>query len=81
MTVREPIDLLHDYPADLRVVVNGYEDGYDYVRPELIFTRTIRLYSGRNSWEGTHADLEYIRTDSRLGNEIEKALVLQRTSH
>ena len=29
MIVSELIELLQEYPAGLRVVVNGYEDGYD----------------------------------------------------
>ena len=29
MTVSELIELLREYPASLRVMVNGYEDGYD----------------------------------------------------
>ena len=29
MTVSELIDLLQEYPAGLRVVVNGYEEGYE----------------------------------------------------
>ena len=29
MTVKELAELLEKYPDDLRVVVNGYEDGYD----------------------------------------------------
>ena len=29
MTVNELIQLLNGYRPDLRVVVNGYEDGYD----------------------------------------------------
>ena len=29
MLVRELLELLRQYPADLRVVVNGYENGYD----------------------------------------------------
>ena len=29
MTVEQLVRLLRDYPPDLRVVVDGYEDGYD----------------------------------------------------
>lgn len=34
MNVCELIRLLGNYPADMRVVVNGYEEGYDDVSPE-----------------------------------------------
>ena len=33
MIVSELLDLLREYPADLRVVVNGYEEGYDDLSP------------------------------------------------
>ena len=29
MTVGQLIPVLQSYPQDMRVVVNGYEDGYD----------------------------------------------------
>ena len=36
MTLRELIRLLASHPADLRVVVNGYESAYDDVSPERV---------------------------------------------
>ena len=33
MTVAELVQLLADYPPDLLVVVNGYEEGYDDLAP------------------------------------------------
>ena len=36
MTVEELIQLLETYPPDLRVVVNGYEEGYDDLSPEQV---------------------------------------------
>ena len=36
MNVRDMIDLLRRYPEDMRVVVNGYEQGYDDLSPEQI---------------------------------------------
>ena len=41
MTVSELIELLKTHSADLRVVVNGYEDGYDDLSPEQISTDRI----------------------------------------
>lgn len=46
MTVKELMELLKKYPDDLRVVVNGYEDGYDDLSPNRIFTRKIQLDAG-----------------------------------
>lgn len=82
MTVRELIDILHDYPPDLRVVVNGYEDGYDDLTPSQLDVVEIALNVGRNSWEGDHLDKRFppsrgLDSDTEFG----RALVLQRTSH
>ena len=34
MTVKELVEHLGKYPDDLRVVVNGYEDGFDDLSSE-----------------------------------------------
>ena len=34
MTVSQLIEVLQTHPNDLRVVVNGYEDGFDDLSPE-----------------------------------------------
>lgn len=52
MTVKELVEFLEKYPKDLRVVVNGYEDGYDDISPNRIFTRKIQLNAGTPDWEG-----------------------------
>ena len=36
MTVRELMEILETYPQDVRVVVSGYEDGYDDLSPRQI---------------------------------------------
>ncbi len=51
MTVQELMELLEKYPDDLRVVVNGYEDGYDDISPERISTTKIQLDAGIHDWE------------------------------
>jgi hypothetical protein len=48
MIVSELIDLLRQYPAGLRVVVNGYDD----LSPEQISTAKIALNTGRHRWGG-----------------------------
>ena len=52
MIVSELIDLLRQYPAGLRVVVKGYEEGNDDLSPEQISTAKIALNTGRHRWEG-----------------------------
>ena len=56
MTVSELIDLLREYPASLRVVVNGYEEGYDDLSPQQISIAKISLNTGTHDWEGRHGD-------------------------
>ena len=46
MTVYELIQLLRKHPPDLRVVVDGYEDGYDDLSPEQLQTVKITLNTG-----------------------------------
>ena len=81
MIVSELIDLLRQYPAGLRVVVNGYEEGYDDLSPEQISTAKITLNTGRHHWEGRHGDLSDLSGRPQDDAEIVDALVLRRTSH
>ena len=43
MTVKTLKELLSQYPEDLRVVVDGYEDGYDDVARQRISVSKIQL--------------------------------------
>ncbi len=58
MTTAELIELLKTYPADLRVVVNGYEQGYDDLDADCLAVIPIALDTGKHDWEGQHGDLE-----------------------
>ena len=62
MTVGEFIELLQTYPADLRVVVNGYEDGYDDLSPEQLRVVRITLGTGKHKWEGEHDESDGLST-------------------
>ena len=75
MTVDELIKLLATYPPDMRVVVNGYEEGYDDLEDHLVSVREIRLDAGNKWWEGRHREAENTRT---TGSAVVNALVLQR---
>ena len=80
MTVKELMELLEKYPDDLRVVVNGYEDGYDDISPNRIFTRKIQLDAGTHDWEGKHGDPTY---ESEETNDVKivEALIFCRASY
>lgn len=53
-TVQDLIRILSRYPSDLRVVVEGYEDGYDDLDPSDI--RRIEIILNKNTywWSGRH---------------------------
>ncbi len=81
MNVRELVDLLNSYSGNMRVVVIGYEDGYDDLSPEQISIERITLDTGHHAWEGRHG-----HADAALGRRGQsvaavEALVLHRTSH
>ncbi len=81
MNVHELIDLLRQYPGSLRVVVNGYEDGYDDLSSGQISVKSIALYTGVHDWEGQHGDPRDAPIDDAESHRIIDALVLRRTSN
>ena len=81
MTVYELIHLLRKHPPDLRVVVDGYEDGYDDLSPEQLRTVKITLNTGTRDYVGTHGDVDFLPKEKLAGLKVEEALVLRRTSH
>ena len=80
MTVKELAELLGKYPNDLRVVVNGYEDGYDDVSPERISVIKIQLDTQIHDWEGQHSDFYGSEKEISDDAEIIEALVFRRRS-
>ena len=74
MTVEELVQALQNYPADMPVVVDGYEEGYDDLEQDLISVKEIRLDVGNQWWEGRHRDSW---NDRMEGSGIVKALVLR----
>lgn len=80
MTVRELINLLVAYPDDLRVVVNGYEDGFDDLSRDSLKLVEIVLNTGTESYVGEHGDWFPEIHGKQPDIEVAKALVLQRSS-
>ena len=80
MTVKELAELLRKYPDDLRVVVNGYEDGFDDLSLERISVVKIQLDTQIHDWEGQHSDFHGSEKEISDDVEIVKALVLRRRS-
>ncbi|MDE2687814.1 MAG: hypothetical protein OXI16_10020 [Chloroflexota bacterium] len=83
MTVHELIALLETYPDDLRVVVNGYEDGFDDLSRDSLKVVEITLNTGTESYVGEHG-YWFPEIQGRNGRpkdiEVAKALVLHRSS-
>lgn len=77
MTVRELVECLQRLPEGLRVVVNGYEEGYDDLSPDQITRIRISLNTGKHDWEGAHGHPD----DAKEPTDIVDAVVLQRTSN
>lgn len=81
MTVAELIRLLQRHPPNLRVVVDGYEDGYDDLSPEQLTVIKIALSTGKHRWEGQHGNPSGLTRRAPDGAEVVEALVLQRVSN
>ena len=91
MNVRELINLLEHYPQDMRVVVNGYECGYDDLSPDRISVVHIALNTGCKKYEGRHGNARDFTAAARASAKswgdpdrdfttTVDALVLQRSS-
>ena len=52
MTISELIEQLKKYPSDMRVVIPGYEGGYDDIKH--FQEEAIMLNFNDNSYEGVH---------------------------
>jgi len=77
MTAQELIEILKTYPADLRVVVNGYETGYDDLESTSVRLEKIALNAGKEDYEGGH---ESARFAKKSNCKVVEALVLPRKS-
>ena len=70
MTVKALRDRLADLPDDMKVLVEGYEGGYDPLLPENIIVSRFLLGPPTPAWEG-----EY---DQVYGERGEQMLALER---
>ena len=81
MTVSELIETLKAHPGDLRIVVNGYEEGYDDLSPRQISVVPIVLNTGVHDWEGRHGEPGGAPGDAAEPSKVVDALVLRRVSN
>ena len=80
MTVKELVELLGKYPDYLRVVVNGYEEGYDDLAAERISVVKIQLDTQIHDWERQHSDFYGSEKEISDDAKIVEALVFRRRS-
>ena len=73
MTIQDLIELLATYPPGLRVVVDGYEDGFDDVERGRVSVVRIEADAGKWWWEGRHAE-----ATSGSDSRVEEAVALRR---
>jgi hypothetical protein len=69
MTASELIDQLKQYPADLKIVVEGYENGFDDL--ETIKNVSLVLHPDKKYWDGKYdesADPISITAIALIGN-------------
>lgn len=75
------IDLLKKYPEDLRVVVSGYEEGWDDLSPKQICVISVVPDTGKNDWQGRHLDADDVPEASQKPLQSIEVLALRRTSN
>ncbi|MCY4611606.1 MAG: hypothetical protein OXC38_07920 [Gammaproteobacteria bacterium] len=81
MTVEELIRLLEGYPPELRVVVQGYENGFDDVSSERAKVVRVQLDRAAYSWEGRHQEFSPQNKDASIADDAVSALALLRASN
>ncbi len=81
MTVQDLIHILRTYPADMRVVVNGYEEGFDDLSPERIAVVKVKLNRGVKEWQGRHLEWATQTEEMAADHEIVDAVAFFRESN
>jgi hypothetical protein len=60
MTVAELIEKLHQFPPEMRVVVCGYEGGYNDVSSVRAFDVALNVH--KEDWMGAHDSTDSLKT-------------------
>lgn len=79
MTVNELLELLKSHPPDLRVMVSGYEDGYDDLESDYFREANVRLNVNTKWYVGRHDEADASNRDK--GEGCTRALILHRPWH
>jgi hypothetical protein len=78
MKVHELIHELQQYPADMPVMVDGYEEGYDELN--IVKRICVRQRATKNlaSWKGDYTDCESTESQHGVATSV-SAVLLPRT--
>ncbi len=79
MTVDELIQLLANYPPDLRIIVQGYEEGYDDPEVGCVVAGEATLNVSSAWYYGRHEQV--LSSDDQIGCETARTLFLRRPWH
>lgn len=73
MTVAELIEHLRQYPADLSILVEGYETGWDSIYALQQATVTLRAHA--DDWDGQYEELGKL-VDAHAGASAHQAVLI-----
>ncbi len=65
MNVAELIEKLKNFPPESRVVVEGYEEGYDDVKEVKVIS--VRLNAYEEEWRGPHKKSKSVKAKKVVG--------------
>jgi hypothetical protein len=77
MNVKELIELLSQYPDEMKVVVDGYEGGYSDIS-DIGEIEISKLPLNKESWYGNYRGKDEIYGYGNRDIELEKAILLPR---
>ncbi len=76
MNVQQLIEELQKHPPEMRVIVQGYEGGYNDMKPPEITSIRLNVHDEDCGYYGRHDNEKYSRGDK--SGPIETALLLPR---
>ena len=79
MNVEQLMRLLANHPPDLRVMVQGYEEGYDDLEADCVVAGEVSLNVNSAWYYGRHE--QAMTSDKQTSHETARALLLRRPWH
>ena len=79
MTIEDLIFELNKWPTDTRIMIQGYEGGYEDINPTLMYEKKVVLNQNDSTYYGPH-DSFYEEEEYLDGAEVVEVLVIGRAS-